>query len=247
MPKSTTGFYMTAAAASLAAVLGGAALGRAQPAPVPPDAGPLAAQPAPPSPTTPVPMGVDPAQLPETKGVIARYTLTPRGDVDGFLMRDGTQVHVPPHLSTQLVYTMRPGDAVTVRGLKALGVPLVDAVTVTNDASGQAVVDSGNGPRAAGQQLQAQGRVQTVLRGPRGEVNGAILEDGTILRLPPPEAQRFADLLRPGQTIAAQGEGLSGPIGTVIAAHAIGATPDRLAEIAAPPPPPHGRPRPPRE
>ena len=45
-----------------------------------------------------------------------------------------------------------------------------------------------------------------------------LLEDGTFLRLPPHEAARIADMLAPGQTIAARGPGVSGPNGTVIEA-----------------------------
>jgi hypothetical protein len=75
-----------------------------------------------------------------------------------------------------------------------------------------------------------------------------VLEDGTILRLPPREAERFAELLRPGQTVAVRGDGLSGPLGSVVEARQIGASPDRLAEVGGPPPPPRDdhRPRPPR-
>jgi hypothetical protein len=198
------------------------------------------------------PVGIDPAQLPETRGIIARYTLTPRGEVDGFLLRDGTQVHVPPHLSTQLVYTARPGDAVTVRGLRALGVPMVAAVSVTNDVGGAPVVDAG-GPRGSDRRMVVQGRVQFPLRGPRGEINGAMLEDGTTLRLPPREAERFAELLQPGQVVAANGSGLVSALGTVVDVDEIGGSPNRLTEVGRPPAPrdirgPDGRlpPPPPR-
>ena len=46
----------------------------------------------------------DPSQLPETKGTVKQYTLTPRGDVDGLILNDGTEVKLPPHLSSQVVY-----------------------------------------------------------------------------------------------------------------------------------------------
>ncbi len=61
----------------------------------------------------------DPSQLPAIQGKVAEYSLTPRGDVDGLILADGTEVHMPPHLGTQLVYAVKPGDAVTIRGLKA--------------------------------------------------------------------------------------------------------------------------------
>lgn len=141
----------------------------------------------------------DPAQLPETRGTVARYSLTPRGDVDGLILSDGTEVKVPPHLSTVLVYAVRPGDAITVHGVKVLSLPLVDAVSITNDATGQTVTDTGIPPgpwepRDAERWMEAEGRVRMVLHGPRGEVDGALLDDGTILR---PAAARGGTLFRP--------------------------------------------------
>ena len=85
----------------------------------------------------------DSSQLPETKGTVKQYTLTPRGDVDGLLLNDGTEIKLPPHLSAQIVYAVRPGDAVSIRGLKARALPLVDAASVTNDATRVTVVDNG--------------------------------------------------------------------------------------------------------
>ena len=227
MPKPTPRMSALATAAVLALGVGSAALVGAQPMP-------------------PAPAGLDLAQLPETRGVVARYTLTPRGEVDGFLLQDGTQVHVPPHLSTQLVFVVKPGDAVAVRGLRALGAPMVTAVSVANAASGATVTDAGGGPRGAGQSMDVEGQVQATLRGARGEVNGAVLADGTILRLPPREAERFATLLQPGQTVAARGDGLTGPLGTVLAARQFGASLGQLVEVGGPPPPEGRGPRPPR-
>lgn len=181
----------------------------------------------------------DAAQLSETKGTIRQYTLTPRGDVDGFILTDGTEVKVPKHLSTQFVYPMHPGDAVTVRGLKAFALPLVDAATITNDATGATVVDNGPpGPDRWGSATTSAGKVSATLHGRRGEVNGALLENGTILRLGPREAASQSALLQPGQTIAARGISTTTLLGTVMEVEAIGASPDQLVEVG----PPLGRP-----
>jgi hypothetical protein len=187
--------------------------------------------------------------LPATKGTVSRYTLTLRGDVGGFVLADGTEVRFASHLSTQLVYAVKPGDAVTVRGLKALSSPLIAAIAITNDATGYAVVDTGPGagpgpgPRGAQQATSLQGRVQMPLHGPRGELNGAMLEDGTILRLPPPEAARLAALLMPGQTIVVEGNGLTTAMGRVVEVQAIGSSQAQLNFVQRPDPPPRG-PRP---
>ena len=179
----------------------------------------------------------DSSQLPETKGTVKQYTLTPRGDVDGLLLADGTEIKLPPHLSTQIVYAVRPGDAVSVRGLRARALPLVDAASVTNDATRVTVVDNGppNGPGRALTETSLSGKIAAVLHGKRGEVNGAVLDNGTMLRLPPPEAERMQSLLQQGQTVAARGINLVTPLGTVMEVRAIGSSPEQLTELAVPP------------
>lgn len=207
---------------------------------------PAFAQPVPPGAPRAPGMIFDTAQLPQSRGVVARYTLGPRGEVDGLILQDGTQVQLPPHLGSELVFAARPGEAVTVRGLRAIGVPLVAAVSVRNDATGAEVVDAGGGPRGGEVALDAMGQVQTVLRGRRGEVNGAILTDGTTLRVPPHAAAQMADLLRPGATLAVRGEGRTTAFGRVIEARLAGPSMDRLAEISGPGPRDVAPPRPPR-
>jgi hypothetical protein len=119
---------------------------------------------------------------------------------------------------------------------------------VRNDATGTTVTDNGPGgppgPRGAQQALTATGRIKAQLHGPQGDMNGALLEDGTIIRLPPPEAQRLAAVLAPGATVMVEGDGLSGALGRVIEARAVGPDAAHLTEIAAPPRPGPGR-RPP--
>lgn len=179
----------------------------------------------------------DPAQLPATKGVVAQYSLTPRGDVDGLILADGTEVHFPPFASTQLVFAVKPGDAVTIHGMKAKALPMVMALSITNDASGVIVQASGRGPmHRGGASLEASGTVKEVLHAPRGEANGVLLSDGTIVRLPPPEARKLADALAVGKTIFVRGDGYAGGLGRVVAAREIGPDATHLTPVMAPRP-----------
>lgn len=197
----------------------------------------------------------DSSQLPETRGTVKQYTFIPRGDVDELILRDGTEVAFPPHLANQIIFAVRPGDAVSVRGLKARALPLIDATSVTNLVSGASVIDNGppDGPGRTANEQTVTGKVVEALHGKRGEINGALLENGTILRLPPPEAERMQGLLQQGQTVAVRGDTLTTALGTVIDARAIGSTPDQMTELSAPPPPrppaggPGGRPGGPAE
>jgi len=199
----------------------------------------------------------DPQQLPAQRGQVQQFTLTPRGDIDGLILSDGTEVRTPPHLSTELAYAVKPGDTVTIHGLHAAALPLVQAVSITDEATGRTIVDNGpagpgRGPGAApGVPIpglsEVQGRVRMTLHGPRGDVNGALLEDGTILRLPPPEAERFTDLLQPGQALVAEGDGFANAIGKVFTVRELGPSRDQLSLVEEPPGPGRDRrPPPPR-
>src|SRR5260370_21410154 len=187
----------------------------------------------------------DPQQLPTQRGQVQQFTLTPRGDIDGLILTDGTEVKTPPHLSTEMAYSVKPGDTVTIHGLHAAALPLVQAVSITDEATGRTVVDigppgpgraPGAGPAAPIPDLtQVQGRVRMALHGPRGDVNRALLEDGTVLRLPPPEAERFSTLLQPGQNLVAEGAVLANSIGKVLEVRQLGASRDQLNQVQAPP------------
>jgi hypothetical protein len=179
----------------------------------------------------------DPAQLPAVKGTVAQYLPTPRGDVDGLLLTDGTEIHVPPHLSTQLVFAVKPGDAVTVHGLRARAVKLVAAASVTNDASHVTIAWSEPPHMRMGAPMEAQGAVKAPLYGPRGEVNGVLLAEGTVVHLPPPEAQRLAEMLAVGKFLVVRGEGYAGPLGRALDARQIGPDAAHLVAVAGPRPP----------
>ena len=199
----------------------------------------------------------DPNQVPATRGRVAQYSLTPRGDVDGLILTDGTQVHLPPHLGAQLVQIIKPGEAVTIHGLRAQAIPVIQALSVTSDGSGRSVVDTGPPatpptPLATDRQwMQVQGRVREPLYGPRGDLNGALLEDGTQVHLPPDQAMTMSALLASGVTLVAQGYAATGPYGKSIDAQKIGQSPTQMVQVGPParrggpgrppPPPPPGR------
>lgn len=63
----------------------------------------------------------DPQQFPALRGEVQQFTLTARGDIDGFILRDGTEVKTPPELSAQLKFVVKPGSDVTIYGLVGAG------------------------------------------------------------------------------------------------------------------------------
>lgn len=67
-----------------------------------------------------------------------------------------------------------------------------------------------------------------------------MLEDGTVLRLPPLEAERFATLLMAGQSIVARGDDPTTALGRVVEVQAIGRSEAELNFVQPPGPPPRG-------
>lgn len=196
---------------------------------------------------------IDPDSLPETAGTFERFVLNPHGEVDGFVLKDKKTcvlVHTPPHMDREITRHLKQGEMVRVRGVRPRGANLLAAVAVTN-AAGREIVDNGpdhdrEHPKVKHTEMTAEGTVELSLFGPKGELRGALLSDGTVLRIGPKEAEHVAALLAPGATVAARGDGLQTKHGRVIHVDEIGPDEDRLKQIKKPKPkdkkPKHGHP-----
>lgn len=196
---------------------------------------------------------IDPDSLPETVGTFERFVLNPHGEVDGFVLKDKKArllVHTPPHMDKEITRHLRQGETVRVRGVRPRGANLLAAVAVTN-AAGREIVDNGpdhdrEHPKVKHTEMTAEGTVELSLFGPKGELRGALLSDGTVLRIGPKEAEHVAALLAPGAMVAARGDGLQTKHGRVIHVDEIGPDEDRLKQIKKPKPkdkkPKHGHP-----
>jgi len=196
----------------------------------------------------------DPHQFPFVRGEIEQLTLSARGDIDGFILTDGTEVKTAPYLSTQIAFAIKPGDRVTVHGLKAAALPLLSAVSVTDEATNRTVTDSGtSGPmsplpppdptrrggpaQVPGASSETTGRVRMALHGPQGEVNGVLLDNGAILRFPPDQGAQLSALIEPRQSVVAEGIAITNALGTVVEVQQIGPSRTQLLAVGPPSPP----------
>ncbi|MEZ0603578.1 hypothetical protein ACAX43_15690 [Paraburkholderia sp. IW21] len=217
--------------------------GGAMPPPPPSAGGPMAQSPqggAPTRPPRPMARGPRGGGVPTTvSGVVRRFLINPEGDVDGLLLADNTLVRFPPHIGAQVAATLAPGDTVNVNGFAQPGGSL-RASQIADVKNGRRIVDQ---PPPADVQrlpkslagvglvkLTAAGRVLRVTSAPRGEPDGVLLTDGTVIKLTPPAAAQFASLLQPGTTIAAQGYGTRNRYGESLQATAFG-TPGNLTVL----------------
>jgi hypothetical protein len=102
-------------------------------------------------------------------------------------------------------------------------------------------------PPGAGDTTTVKGKVDRFTAAPRGETDGAVLDDGTWLHWPPHMQDRFKDILKEGDRVRATGRNETGPAGdkhfevqrvTNVRTSAVAENPDYAN---GPPPPPPGR------
>jgi len=154
---------------------------------------------------------IDPDALPETTGAINAVIHDAQGQVDGLVLDGDRFVHVPPHMAQALgARRLRPGVAVSVRGVKPRRADMVVAVSLCVD--GRCVEDDEDGPEAhepppppATLPADIVGEVRLTLHAPRGEVCGALLEDGTVVRVWPRHNEALAEYFEPGRRIEVWG------------------------------------------
>jgi hypothetical protein len=196
---------------------------------------------------------IDPESLPEIAGTVERFIVNAHAEVDGFVMMDQTGmpilIHTPPHMGDELTREVKADARVGVRGVRPRGAHLVAAVAIAGE-NGHQIVDRGpehdrKQPKPDYRKMEARGRVRLSLFGPKGELRGALLTDGTILRIGPKEAKEVAGLLAPDAMVAAHGEGIETKHGRAIEVKAIGADPDSLRPVHKPKPK-HDQPKPKR-
>lgn len=174
---------------------------------------------------------IDPACLPETRGKVSQFLLNPHGELDGFILErsDHTlqQVHFPPHLSKRVAKHLAVGDTVKVRGVKPRAADLVAAISMTSKNAVE-ITDKGpdgernaHAPALKTKPMDVCGEVVLPLFGPKGELRGALLDDGTALRMPPHAAAELAPYLTPGVHVQAWGDGIQNRFGRTVNVHEI--------------------------
>jgi hypothetical protein len=168
---------------------------------------------------------------PVAEGIVDRYLLNPRGDVNGLLLHDGSQMHITLRAAQDLTKTIQPGDRVRVHGRRVSNLPLVKADVIINVTDGKSFtvpyrLDLPMPPREerpAVNEMKAAGTIEVLLYDPLKEVvNGAVLSDGSQVRLPPDVGERFHASLQKDMDVEVRGYGIATPYGTALEAVAIG-------------------------
>jgi hypothetical protein len=179
-------------------------------------------------------------EVKEVHGTVLQYLLNPRGEVDGLLLEDGTFIKFPPHLERELAQVAKPNDEVTVIG-SLEGPKVLRGNVIVNPKTEIALREIKPIPperaRVVGplQPLRAEGKIRYAKRNPHGEIDGVILEDGTILQFTSQPGEVFSKQLENNQPLHAVGFGTSNQYGTSIAAAMFGWSRESLRPIGPAP------------
>ncbi len=171
-------------------------------------------------------------------GVLQRFITNPHGDVDGFLLMDGTQVKFSTRMSKQLTDLIAVNDEVRLTGYqesdrvfraekvvnvksnKELTKMIRPEATIWSEDSNGDPISARQTMKATGAReltgltpLTAEGKVMTQLKGHRGDLRGLILNDGSIVLL---QKRMFQDKnlkMEVGDSIRAFGYGTDNDYG----------------------------------
>ncbi len=155
------------------------------------------------------------------RGTVERMNTAPKGEIDGAILDDGTFLHWPPHLEDRFTAVVRKGDRVEASGRTETGkrgeirfevrtLTNLDtrATAENNEPRGKRKKDRRGpppGPRRSGPVETIRGTIERMNTAPKGEIDGAILDDGTFLHWPPHLEDRFAAVVDRGDRVEAVG------------------------------------------
>lgn len=66
-------------------------------------------------------------------GIVERYVMDPRGVVEGVLLTDGTQMHVPPGVVADFTNAIKPGHHIRVEGIRKQRTQVVALDVIYNE------------------------------------------------------------------------------------------------------------------
>jgi hypothetical protein len=153
---------------------------------------------------------IDPNCLPATQGAVESFITNRHGEIDGVILAGARQatllVGTPRHMAAEIEAAIKIGETISIRGIRPRGADIIAAVALTT-SNGEKIIDNGPGEEDENEarhlggkpsRTDAEGVVRLSLFGPKGELRGAVLQDGTVVRIGPKEAASLAELLCPG-------------------------------------------------
>lgn len=154
------------------------------------------------------------------EGTVKSLTTAPKGEIDGAVLEDGTVLHWPPHLEDRFADVAKKGSRVRVVGWNEVdpeGERRLEVKSLTNTDTRATAENDGPGPRGKkgkapppppkrrGPAKTIEGTIERFTTAPKGETDGAVLDDGTVLHWPPHLGDNFAGIVAKGDRVKAAG------------------------------------------
>lgn len=146
-------------------------------------------------------------------GTVGAWTSNDDALLDGFTLNmstGSTTVKFPPHLGQQVQKTLKPGSSVNVTGFTEKTPQGESRFRMNSLTTGKVtVLDAPPTPKTTAPETPAltttTGKITDYRRNHDGRVSGLVLEDKTVVNIPPHVANQLTDLAKIGSTITVQG------------------------------------------
>lgn len=178
-------------------------------------------------------------ELAETRGQVKYFLMNPEGKIDGFILSEGTQVNVPPHLSRDLTDIVSLRDSVSISGVRE-SEKVLRAEKITNTSNDKYVTVNETTPPASEptssmpphkapkhhqkdglKQLNVSGKIQSQIYGREGEVTGVVLSDKSVVRFGHEIMKKTNNNFEVGKNLKASGYGTQNSYGKAIEATSV--------------------------
>ena len=147
-------------------------------------------------------------------GTVGQWVGNDDAVLDGFTINPGsgavTTVKFPPHLGQQVQKVVKPGSSVTVVGYSETGPQNNASFRMNSLTSGKTTVtDAPPTPQTTTPETPTlttvSGKILDYRLNRDGRVNGLVLDDKTVVTIPPHAAYQLTDLAKKGSAITVQG------------------------------------------
>ena len=166
-----------------------------------------------------------------THGQISRYLMNHHGEIEGILLDNGISVRFGCEYGSAVMSALKPGQDISVEGrantktsefhgLKAHTFQILksgETLRLKDLAKTQAPAEA---EAHQHQHHDLSGLFQELIYNDNNDIDGLLLQDGNLVRIPPHEAKRLVTLplVRGVTKVDASGEGSNTEFGTVVKA-----------------------------
>lgn len=149
----------------------------------------------------------------EYTGKISSFATNPDKAYDSFVIdvqNEQKSIKFPPHMASQIMKATKVGDTVTVYGESHVtpeNTTHIHFKKLSKDGNEISEVKPAFKLPSLSTQTSTtvEGTIKELRKGPKGDINGAYLNDGTIVHMPPKESETLAALLKVGDNIKVTG------------------------------------------